>query len=130
MLADGQVEAFHERRIDLPTAGSQHLLDGLKRAEHDPVSHADQAPAAYGLDDLSVEQWWEWHPARLGCRALGLPARWLHPLAEMRQQGGRILLEPIGEEQRHAAPRQHLDDLVDHALRQRQRAAADVDCEE
>jgi len=36
MLADGQVEAFHERRIDLPTAGSQHLLDGLKRAEHDP----------------------------------------------------------------------------------------------
>src|ERR671923_1463567 len=74
MLAEGQVEALHERRIDLPTAGSQHLLDGLKRAEHDPGSHVDQAPAAYGLDDLSVEQLWEWHPARLGRRALGLPA--------------------------------------------------------
>src|SRR5262249_37167171 len=127
MLADGQVEAFHECRIDLPTAGSQHLLDGLKRAEHDPVSHADQAPAAYGLDDLSVEQLWEWHPAWLGGRVLDLPARWLHPLAEMGEERCGILLEAVGQEERHTAGRQQLADLVDHALRHGQRAFAHID---
>src|ERR687886_128505 len=72
MLAEGQVEALHERRIDLPTAGSQHLLDGLKCTEYDPVSHAHQAPPAYGLDHLGVEQLRQRHPARLWQRALGL----------------------------------------------------------
>jgi hypothetical protein len=37
MLADGQVEALHKRRVDLPAAGREHLLDRRKRAEHDPV---------------------------------------------------------------------------------------------
>src|SRR5215475_13036490 len=127
ILADGQVEAFHECRIDLPTAGSQNLLDGLKRAEHDPVSHADQAPAAYGLDDLSVEQLWEWHPARLGGRVLGLPARWLHPLAEMGEERCGVLLEAVGQEERHTARGQPLDDLMDYSLRHGQRAVTDID---
>src|SRR5215510_2014834 len=29
-----------KRRVDLPAAGRQHLLDRLKRAEYDPVLHA------------------------------------------------------------------------------------------
>src|SRR6516162_467681 len=33
MLADGQVEALHECRLDLPAAGRQHLLDRLQRAK-------------------------------------------------------------------------------------------------
>ena len=76
---------------------------------------------------LSGEQVGQGHPARLGRWACGLPARWLHPLTAMRQQGGRILLEPIGEEQRHAARRQHLDDLMHHALGHGERAVTDVD---
>ena len=31
MLAEAEVEAFHKRRIDLPAAGRQHLLDRLQR---------------------------------------------------------------------------------------------------
>src|SRR5947207_2716237 len=46
MLPDGQVEAFHEGRIDLPAARCQHLLDRLERAEHHAVRHAHQAPPA------------------------------------------------------------------------------------
>src|SRR5262249_7077388 len=56
LLADGQVEALHERRGDLPATARQHLLDRLKRAEHDAVADADQTPPAYGLDDLRREQ--------------------------------------------------------------------------
>ena len=127
LLADGQIEAFHKRRLDLPTAGSQHLLDGLQRAAYAPVSHADQAPVAYGLDDLRVEPWWEWPPARLGCRAWGLPARRLHPLAAMGEERCGLLLEAVGQEERHPAGRQPLADLVDHALRHGQRALAHID---
>jgi len=32
MLAEAEVEAFHKRRIDLPAAGRQHLLDHLQRS--------------------------------------------------------------------------------------------------
>ena len=38
MLADGEVEPLHERGVDLPAAGRQHLLDGLQGAEHDAVA--------------------------------------------------------------------------------------------
>ena len=56
MLAEAEVEAFHKRRIDLPAAGRQHLLDSLHGAEHDAVLHIDQAPAPYGLHYLRIEQ--------------------------------------------------------------------------
>jgi hypothetical protein len=36
-------------------------------------------------------------------------------------------LKPVGQEEGHTAGRQHLDDLVDHALRHGQRAVTDVD---
>src|SRR5207247_8156951 len=80
MLTDGEVEPLHKGRVDVPTQGSQHGIDGLQRAKHHAVPHPHQAPAVYGLDDLRVQQLWEWQPPRLGCRALRLPARWLHPL--------------------------------------------------
>jgi len=127
MLADGQVEALHERGVDLPAAGRQHLLDRLKRATHDPVSHVDQAPAPHGLDHLGVEQAGPRHPARLGGRPCSLTARELDPLPRVRQQGRRIRLEAIGQKQRHTVGRQHLHDLMHHALRHGQRAVADVD---
>src|SRR2546422_8196456 len=74
MLAEAEVEAFHKRRIDLPAAGRQHLLDRLQRAEHNAVLHVDQAPAPYGLHYLRIEQRGQRRPARLGRRALGLTA--------------------------------------------------------
>ena len=45
----------------------------------------------------------------------------------MGEQRGGILLEAIGEKQWPAAWRQDLDDLMDHMLRYRQGAVADVD---
>ena len=56
MLADAEVDALDEGGVDLPAAGRQHLLDRLKRAEYDPVLHADQTPAPHGLDHLCIEQ--------------------------------------------------------------------------
>jgi hypothetical protein len=44
MLTDGEVEAFHECRVDLPATGCQHLLHGLTRPEDHPVTDAYQAP--------------------------------------------------------------------------------------
>jgi len=85
MLANTEVDPLHERGIDVPAIRSQHGIDGLKCAKHDAVPHPHQATAAYGLDDLRVEQLWEWPPTGLGGRAGHLPARWLHPLPVVRQ---------------------------------------------
>ena len=52
---------------------------------------------------------------------------WQHDaMAVVCQQRRRVLLEAIGEEERHTAGRQHLDGLVDHALRHGQRTIADI----
>ena len=56
MLADAQVDALNEGRVDLPAADRQYLLDRLQRAEHDPVLHADQTAPPHGLDHLRIEQ--------------------------------------------------------------------------
>src|SRR6266496_1660476 len=103
MLADGQVEALHERRVDLPATGRKHLLDRLKRAEHDAVADADQTPPAYGLDDLRIEQLRQGHPAGRGRGTFGLATRELYPLPVVGEQRGQIVFEPIGEKQRNTA---------------------------
>jgi hypothetical protein len=61
---------------------------------------------------------------------VGLAARRPDPLAVVRQQRRRILLEAIGEEERDTAGRQHLDDLVHHTWRHGQCALADVEGQE
>jgi hypothetical protein len=42
---------------------------------------------------------------------LSPPARGLHPLAKMREQGGRVFFEAVGEEQRHTPCGQDLHRL-------------------
>src|SRR2546425_322950 len=112
MLANRQVEALNEGRVDVPAVRGQHLLDGRQRAEHDAVAYADQAPPAHGLDDLRIEQLRQWHPARLRRRAGG-PAAWgLDPLAKVRQSCGGILLESVRQKPWDTALGQHLHDLM------------------
>src|SRR6516165_908458 len=77
MLADAEVEAFDERRIDLPATGRQHLLNRLTRADYAPLVHPYQAPPAYRLDPLCLEHLWQGHPAGRGPG--GLPTGALHP---------------------------------------------------
>src|SRR5437870_13717273 len=73
MLADAQVYALHERRVDLPAAGRQHLLDRLQRAKDDAVAHPDHTAAPHGLAPLRIEELGPGHPAglRRGTGALG-----------------------------------------------------------
>src|SRR5512132_3168056 len=101
MLADGEVDALHEGRVDLPAVGGQHLLDGRQGAEHYAATDADQTASACGLDDLRIEQLRQRHPPRLGHGAWGVAALRLHPLTEMRQQRRGVLLEAVGQEERH-----------------------------
>src|SRR6266446_6254398 len=98
MLADAEVDPLHEGGVDVPAMRSQHVIDGLQRATHHAVTHPHQATAAYGLDDLRVEHLWEWHPMRLGGRALGLVAGRLHPVPIGSQYGRQILPKTIGEQ--------------------------------
>src|SRR5262249_51534549 len=86
VLADGEVEAFHKRGLDLPAACCQHGVDTIERAEHHPVRHIYQAPAPYGLDHLRVEQTRPRQPARLGRRAVGLTTWELYPLPIVGEQ--------------------------------------------
>src|SRR3989454_3874527 len=127
MLANTEVDPLHEGGVDVPAIRSQHGIDGLQCAKHDAVTHPHKATAAYGLDDLRVEQLWEWHPTWLGGRAGHLPARWLHPLPIVRQQGRQILPKSVGEKQRGTVGGQDLCHMVDKALRHGERALPDVD---
>jgi hypothetical protein len=126
MLADAEVEALHKGRINLPAGRGQYLLDSGQRAKHDLVPYADQPVPPHGLHHLRREQPRPRQPPGLRWGAFRLAAWWLDPLALVRQQRGRILLEAIGEEQRQAAWCQHLDDLMHQALRHGQRAVADL----
>ena len=47
MLADTQVDALDEGRVDLSAAGRQHLLDRLQRAEHDAPTDPHQTSAPW-----------------------------------------------------------------------------------
>src|SRR5262244_1165093 len=48
--------------IDLPTTGSQDVLDRVQRAEHHPVFDPNHALTAVLLDDLGVKQSRQGHP--------------------------------------------------------------------
>jgi hypothetical protein len=72
------------------------------------VAHADHASAPLLFDPLRIEQCRPRHPAGLGRGAWGLAARPLEPLAEMREPGGGILLDPVRQKQRHTAWSQYL----------------------
>src|SRR6266571_6526646 len=91
------------------------------------MTHPYQAPAADGLDHLRVEQWWQRHPARLGSRALDALALRLYPVPIVREQGCHVLLQSVRQKQWGTVWREHLDHLMDHALRHGQRAVPDVD---
>ena len=100
MLADGQVDPLHERGVDLPAAGRQHLLHRLQGAEHHAVAHPYQPTAPYGLDHLRREELGQWHPARRRQGPCGLPTLGVNPVAEVRQQRRQVLPKTIGEKQR------------------------------
>src|SRR5215471_15487250 len=70
---------FHERGVDLPTPGGQHLIDGVQRAEHHVAHHDDQTPSPHSFDHLCVEQLRQGSPAWLGQGTCGLAACGLHP---------------------------------------------------
>jgi len=54
MLADAEVDALDECRIDLPAARRQDLLHRCLGTEHHAVFHLDQAPPARDFDHLRV----------------------------------------------------------------------------
>jgi hypothetical protein len=83
MLTNRQVDAFDERRIDLPAVGRQHLLDGLQSAEDHAVREVHLTPPARGLDHLCIEQLRQGHSACFGSWAFALAAFRLHLVAEV-----------------------------------------------
>src|SRR5919198_5697339 len=80
MLTHRQVEPLDEGGVDVPTVRGQHLLNSRPRAEDHPMAHPHQAPPAYRLDHLRIEQPGPRHPAGLGRWPCGLTTRGLHPL--------------------------------------------------
>src|SRR5712691_3548682 len=105
MLADTEVKAFNEGGVDLPAAGRQYLIDSLQRAEHHPVLHVHEAPPAYGLDHLRIEELGQWHPTRLRGWPGGLAALRLHPLPIVRQQRRDVRPKAVRQEEGYTVGR-------------------------
>src|SRR5262249_50402819 len=112
MLADAQVDALNEGGVDGPTVHGQHLLNSRPRAEDHPRAHPHQAPPAYRLDHLRIEEPGQGYPARLGGWPWGLAARWLDPVAIVRQQGCRVLFEAIGQESGHTTRPKYSEGVI------------------
>ena len=127
MLSNRQIDPFNEGGVDLPSLRGEHVLHAFQCPAYDPVADVDQPSPSIRLDNLGIAQLGQRYPAGLRRGAYGSPARRLYPLAHVGQQRCGILLEPIGEKQRHTAGRQPLHDLMDQALRYRERALTDVD---
>src|SRR2546430_11552778 len=127
MLPDGEVEAFHECRVDLPATGCQHLLHCLAGSEDYTMTDADKAPAPGRLDHLGIEQLRQRPPARLGREAFGLTAFRLRPVAEMGEQRDQIFLQPVCQKQWNATGCEYLHDLMDKALGHGPRARTNRD---
>jgi hypothetical protein len=127
MLTDIQIQTLSKRRVDLPAVLGEHLLNRLQRPEHDPVMPADQTPPPVPFHHLRVQQLRQWHPARLGCGPLCMPACGVSPLAIVRQQRGHILPKAVGQEEGRALWSQNLGHVMDQALRHGQRAITDGD---
>src|SRR6266705_752395 len=81
--------------VDLPAVRGQPVLHRRQGTEDHPMAHPHQAPSAYHLDHLRIEQTRQGYPAGLGGGPGGLAARRLHPAAIVRQQRRGILLEAI-----------------------------------
>jgi hypothetical protein len=103
------------------------VLDSQPGAEDHTMFDPDDAPTPVWLHNLRVEQTGQWHPPRFGYGAFVLAPFGVPPIAEMGQQHRTVVLEAIGQKQRHTIRRQHLGHLVHDALRHRQGAAADID---
>ena len=99
VLTEIEIEALHKGRVDLPATRCQHVVDTIERAAHHPVRHADQAPSAYRLHHVRLEQLWQGHPAGLGPRACGLTPLRLYPGAKMCQHRRHGFLESIRQTQ-------------------------------
>jgi hypothetical protein len=55
VVADRQVEALDERRIDVPTLRGEHLRDPSQGTEDDPETHENEPAAAVRFNDLRIE---------------------------------------------------------------------------
>jgi hypothetical protein len=130
MLTDGQVEALYESGVDPAAKESQHGIDGLQSTKHHAVLYPHQASAPHRLHHLRIGELRQRHPTRLGVWPFVFATWRLHPLAEMGEERCGILREAVGQEERHTAGRQHLNDLVDYALRHGQRPVLNVDGQE
>src|SRR5918996_2931237 len=126
MLAQVQVEALGKRRVDLPASLGQYLLDYLTRAEHHAVFDPNDAPPAVGLDDLSIEELRQWHPAGFGHRPFALTPLGLNPLTVVSDQRGEVVPKAVSQKERCAIWRQDLGDLMDETLRHGEGALTDV----
>src|SRR4029077_11605 len=88
MLPNVEVDPLHKGSIHLPAPLGQHLIDRLQCAENHPVTYPHQTTAAHGLDDLAIEELWQWPPALLGSRPFALAAWGLEPVSEMGEDRG------------------------------------------
>ena len=125
-LADVQIQPLHKRGIDLPATRPQDLLDPFHGAKHHTVCHARDTPTPVRLHDLRLQQLGKRYPAGGRPHSFGVVPLRLPPRAKVGQQGGAVLLEAIGQQQRDTARCSHPHDLMHHALSQGQGAGADI----
>jgi hypothetical protein len=125
-LAQVQVEALGNRRVDLPASLGEYLLDGLTRAEHHAMFDPNDAPPAVGLDDLRIEELRQGHPAGFGYRPFALTPFGLNPLTVVCGQCDEVVPKAVSQKARCAIWRQDLGDLMDETLRHGESALTDV----
>src|SRR5947207_1295706 len=105
-----------------PDTGAPHAATRRDRSTPRPWLASTAATSWRSLGRWSVQA----QPARLGQGTGGLTPWRVYPMPIVREQGRHILPKAIREQQRSTAGGHDLRDVVDQALRHRQRALPDV----
>ena len=72
VLADTQIEPFHESGVDLPAMPGQLSFDPRQRAKDHSSANLNQSTAAAFFDDLGIVQGWQRHPSGFEPPALAM----------------------------------------------------------
>src|SRR4029434_519769 len=87
-LANSEIPSLHKGRVDRPATPQSDLFDRTQGTKHHPVLHPDQALTPVLLDDVGIQQLWQWPPTGLRPWSFVVATLCVNPPTEVAHNSG------------------------------------------